>query len=112
MTGYLKRGNRIVTHIYISINYQLKNDKKMETGKKAVNLERVVGIIFLIPPIIGVLLFLINLFVSYPGDLPKLNNLSGNWTGDMDKGGFMSAAPIYLGLMAIAGALLIKDSKR
>lgn len=37
-----------------------------------------------------------------------LSNLSSDWNG----GGGMSAAPIYLGLMAIVGAYLIKNSAR
>lgn len=82
--------------------------------KKKANLERIVGIIFIIPPILGVIFFILNVFISYVGDLPELDNLSSNWTGNYsrDGGGFTSAAPIYLGLMAIAGAMLLKESKK
>lgn len=44
-----------------------------------------------------------------------LSNLSSDWTtnyGYDNGGGGMSAAPIYLGLMAIVGAYLIKNSAR
>lgn len=83
-------------------------------SKKKANLERIVGIIFIIPPILGAIFFILNVFISYVGDLPELDNLSSNWTGNYsrDGGGFTSAAPIYLGLMAIAGAMLLKESKK
>lgn len=44
----------------------------------------------------------------------SLSNLSFNWSGgyDTDGGGAMSATPLYLGLMAIAGAYLIKNNIR
>lgn len=39
-------------------------------------------------------------------------NLSANWSGDITEGGgHSSSVPFYFGLMAIAGAYLIKDSK-
>ena len=86
--------------------------------KKKTDLERVVGIIFIIPPILGVILFLLDVFISFVGisnvrDLAALNNLSSEWTGYSGEGGsYTSVAPIYLGLMAIAGALLLKESKK
>lgn len=85
---------------------------------KNFNIERIVGIIFIIPPILGVLFFLLNVFFWNAGDIPELRNLSYKWTGtygydnDGGGGGYMSAAPIYLGLMAIAGAMLLKESKK
>lgn len=39
-----------------------------------------------------------------------MKELSLAWTAKYDQGGGMSAAPIYLGLMALAGVYLIKDS--
>jgi hypothetical protein len=81
--------------------------------KKNVKLERVLGIILLIPPVIGVLLFLLNLMDQNIGDIPEMKNLSSEWTGDADRGGgYTSAAPIYLGLMAIAGAFLLKGTDK
>lgn len=86
--------------------------------KQSIKLERIFGIILLIPPILGVLLFLINLFVEDPGRIAELTNLSWKWTGSYDYssqgggGGFTSAAPIYLGLMAIAGAILLKGTDK
>lgn len=90
----------------------------METKKtnKKVSLERVVGIIFLIPPALGVIFFLLSvfIFINRIGDIPALDNLSSNWTGNYNTLGdsHMSAAPIYLGLMAIAAAVLLKDSRK
>ena len=83
--------------------------------EQSIRLERIFGIILLIPPIIGVLLFMLNLFSD---DLGKMSNLSHEWTGDWGSngdgggGGYTSAAPIYLGLMAIAGALLLKGTDK
>ncbi len=83
-------------------------------AKQSVKLERIFGIILLIPPLIGVILFLLNLLSNDPGDIPMMRNLSSKWTGSYYSGGYTSAAPIYLGLMAIAGAILLKgtDKKR
>lgn len=77
-----------------------------------IRLERIFGIILLIPPFIGVFLFLLNLLSSDAGKIPELKNLSSEWTGSYDTGGYTSAAPIYLGLMAIAGAYLLKGTDR
>lgn len=78
-----------------------------------IKLERIFGIILLIPPFIGVILFLINLLSSYPGKIPEMSNLSSQWTGYCGtSGGYTSAAPIYLGLMAIAGAILLKGTDK
>ena len=80
--------------------------------KQNIRLERIFGIILLIPPIIGVLLFILNLLSDDIGRIAELKNLSSEWTGGYDTGGYTSAAPIYLGLMAIAGALLLKGTDK
>lgn len=84
-----------------------------EQSKQSIRLERVFGIILLIPPILGVFMFILNLFSQ---DLGKMSNLSHEWTGDWNSsgdggGGYTSAAPIFLGLMAIAGAFLKEQTK-
>lgn len=82
----------------------------MEKSKiKAKKIECILGIIFLIPPILGVFSFVVNL-LGGDGNFAKMRYLSTSWTGDYSNGGYTSAAPIYLGLMAIAGVLLVKDS--
>ena len=78
---------------------------------KAKKFECWIGFFFLIPPILGVIAFVFNL-LGNDGDFAKMSNLSYKWTCDYygDGGSAMSAAPIYLALMALAGAYLIKDS--
>lgn len=78
---------------------------------KAKKIECWIGFFFLIPPILGVIAFVFCLFDN-DGDFAQMSNLypfngKSSWTA-MDGG--MSAAPIYLALMALAGAYLIKDS--
>lgn len=84
----------------------------MEESKiKAKKFECILGLFLLIPPILGVFAFVLCLF-DCDWDFAELQNLSGNWTFDFSRngGGGMSAAPIYLGLMALAGVWLVKDS--
>ena len=93
---------------------QQQQQQMTSQSEQGVRLERIIGIILLLPPIFGVVLFFLNLFKAYVGDIPEMDNLSDNWTGDYDGdgGGYTSAAPIYLGLMAIAGALLLKGTDK
>lgn len=89
----------------------------MTDTKSKVSIQRVFGILLLIPPALSVLLLLINLIDRNPGAIVELRNLSNNWTGDYGYnstgggGGYTSAAPIYFGLMAIAGAILLRDRR-
>ena len=77
---------------------------------KAKRIECCLGFFFLIPPILGVLSFVLCLF-GCRGDFVTMRNLSSKWSMDYgDGGGAMSAAPIYLALMAMVGAYLVKDS--
>lgn len=77
---------------------------------KAKKIESIIGFFFLIPPILGVIAFVLCLFHS-GGDFALMKYLSPRWTYSFaDNGGGMSAAHIYLALMAMAGAYLIKDS--
>lgn len=89
----------------------MNNQEKAITKEK--KLEFWLGIFFLIPPILGVIAFVLCLF-DIDSHFSKLSNLSSDWTTNYgyDNGGGMSAAPIYLGLMAIVGAYLIKNSAR
>lgn len=81
------------------------------------NTQKIIGYILLFPPILSVLLFTINLLVFDCGDIVKMYNLSEIWSGNVaygsngGGGGYTSAIPLYFGLMAIAGAYLIKDGK-
>lgn len=84
---------------------------------KAKKIECWIGFFFLIPPILGVIAFVFCLFDN-DGEFARMRNLSSSWTADWGYsstaggGGGMSAAPIYLALMALAGAYLIKDSQK
>lgn len=81
-------------------------EKKLEFG---------LGIFFLIPPILGVIAFVLCLF-DIDNQFSRMSNLSSDWTTNYDYdrggGGGMSAAPIYLGMMTMVGAYLIKGSAR
>ena len=84
---------------------------------KAKKVECIIGLFFLLPPVLGVFAFVLQLFdadtdFSMLRDLSSMRDLSSNWTYgySSEGGGGMSAAPIYLGLMALAGVYLIKDS--
>jgi TRAP-type mannitol/chloroaromatic compound transport system permease small subunit len=70
--------------------------------------EAIVGIIFLIPPIISVICFVVNL--TSDGDHCRLTSLSGQWNRYGD--GVSSTVVVYFGLMAIAGAYMLKNSLR
>ena len=70
-----------------------------------------IGLFLLLPPILGVIAFVLQIF-NADLDFSQMRDLSSNWTNDYSSegGGGMSAAPIYLGLMALSGVYLIKDS--
>lgn len=76
---------------------------------KAKKVECIIGLFFLLPPVLGVLAFVFQLFGAGT-NFSELSELSAKCTARFDQGGGMSAAPVYLGLMAIAGVYLIKDS--
>jgi hypothetical protein len=85
-------------------------NKKEIATIKAKKIEAILGIFFLLPPFLGVFFFLLNL-CGESGDFVRMRDLSGQWDWHSnDYGVSMSPAPIYLGLMAIAGAYLLKDA--
>lgn len=93
----------------------------MEDGKIIIEkkIECIIGILFLIPPIIGAIAFILSIIDPYM-DFARMDFLSANWTahyyspryGEGGGGGGMSAAPAYLGIMAFVGAYLTKDKLR
>lgn len=87
----------------------MKNVKKSIIKEKRI--ECVLGILFLIPPILGVFFFMLSL-CGINGDFVNMRDLSGQWDWHSNDGVSMSPAPLYLGLMAIAGVYLIKNSLR
>lgn len=82
------------------------------------NWERIVGLLLLLPPLLSVFLFIFDLFCGPINDIVTMQNLSKNWTACISweytgtntgaGAGATSATPIYLGLMAIAGSILLK----
>jgi hypothetical protein len=81
-------------------------------SKPAVRLERITGIILLIPPVVGVLLFVIYLLFPGSNKILQTAQLGDALMGRFYNGGYVSAAPIYLGLMAIAGSILLKGTDK
>ena len=76
---------------------------------KAKRIECFIGLFLLLPPILGVIAFVLQIFEA-DTDFSMMRELSSAWTAKYDQGGGMSGAPIYLGVMALAGVYLIKDS--
>ena len=72
-------------------------------------IECIIGIIMLVPVFLGIIAFIFDVFNVEEGFV-SIDTLSDEWTTSFLNGGGMSAAPIYLALMAMVGAYLIKDS--
>lgn len=72
-------------------------------------IECIIGIIMLVPVFLGIIAFIFDVFNVEEGFV-SIDTLSEEWTTSFFYGGGMSAAPIYLALMAMVGAYLIKDS--
>lgn len=94
-------------------NHQFNIDEYSEILKenqliKSKKIECWIGILFLLPAILGVIAFLLSWF-DFNGEFSSLRNLRGDWT---DGDNCSSPAPIYLGLVSIAGAYLLKDSSK
>ncbi len=63
------------------------------------------GIFFIVPAILGVVSFILSLFDA-DTDFSDMSDLRGVWA---DGEYVSSPAPVFIGLMAIAGVMLIKD---
>lgn len=72
-------------------------------------IECIIGIIMLVPVFLGIIAFIFDVF-NVGEVFVSIDTLSDEWTSCYFNGGGMSAAPIYLALMAMVGAYLIKDS--
>ena len=81
----------------------------------SLNWEAKIGILFLIPPIIGVIMFICNLLYSgfdfsyFPEAWNCISDYN-SWEHRAYGYAATPAIPLYLGLMAIAGAYLIKGN--
>lgn len=84
-------------------------DKAIIKEKKV---EAIIGFLFLLPAVIGVICFIVNLLTE--GNTCDLNSLDGIWEAkyNSDGGVASSPTPIYFGLMALAGAYMLKNSLR
>ena len=73
---------------------------------------KIVGYVLLTPALISVILFVMQFMTGE--NLLKNMAIGSSWTGNDagDTFGYTSALPFYFGLMAIAGAYLIKDDKK
>jgi hypothetical protein len=77
----------------------------MEKKKTETSTSEIVGYILISPAVVSTFLFFADLFMDEPlGLLYNLNSLWSGWEGS-------SNLPIYFGLMAIAGAYLLKNEK-
>ncbi len=75
----------------------------------AKRIEAIIGIVMLLPTIIGIISFFVS-FSSGGFDLEDLR-VYGCWDWhSTDGGASASPAPVFLGLLAIASALILKDS--
>ena len=80
---------------------------------RSFNCEAKIGILFLVPPIVGVIFFILNLFdadLGFEGFPDSWNCIYDYHIGESMSYAATPAIPIYLGLMAIAGAYLIKGN--
>jgi hypothetical protein len=77
-------------------------------GRWGSRLERVMGILLLIPPVIGAAVFVTQLIFGGSYQIPHTEQLADGLLGKFYGGQPTPTAPIYLGLMAIAGAILLK----
>lgn len=83
-----------------------KEEKAIATEKK---IECIIGILLLLPPLLSIFCFTFSWFDWFQSDgmtdFCRMYNLNGIW--DYGEG---ATSTIYLGLMAIAGAYLIKNN--
>jgi len=77
------------------------------------NVTKVIGYILLSPALISVILFIIQLRTNIDAlvDMETGELWTGYGYGYGHGYGYTSALPFYFGLMALAGAYLIKDKK-
>ena len=108
--GYIRhRRYRLITlntNIMKKVNLR-KNGENLDDGFLGISfviilVKLIIGVVFLIPPILGAFFFTLNVF-DVNWDAVTLRDLHSNWTGEA-----FSAAPIYLGLMALAGVFMVR----
>ena len=100
------------------MNQPLAKVKQVLRAVKQANTTKIMGYVLIAPALLSVILFVFDLITPNTG-LRILYNLDHVWSGwpgynsftyDTKKAyAYTSALPVYFGLMAIAGAYLIKD---
>lgn len=88
----------------LNVNLRQKTDIRRRLKK----IELIISFVFLIPAVLCVILFILSLF-DFHSELIDLRTLRGVWT---DGDNCSSPAPIFIGLIAIAGAYLYKDATK
>ncbi len=90
------------------IQHQVQEEIKQPVDDT--NWPKVIGYILLTPAVISVFLLIVQLMGANP--LKEFESTA--WTGEYGYndggGGYSSALPIYIAIMALAGAYLIKDN--
>ena len=83
---------------------------ELDTFIKKISLRKIVGYLLLLPPLISVFVFVLAEFKLTVGNnsFNELKYSLGVGIGE----NYTSALPFYFGLMAIAGAYLIKDNNK
>lgn len=101
-------------NIFVRLKNRVFNIAK---GYWLLNWEAKIGILFLIPPIIGVIFFILNLmhaqlgFESFPDSWNCISASDYGYAYGWAYGyAATPAIPLYMGLMAIAGAYLLKGN--
>ena len=73
-------------------------------------IEAIIGLIMLIPALIGIISFIVS-FIHGGCDFASLRVYGcWDWQARDDSGVSSSPAPIFLGLLAIASVIILKDS--
>lgn len=86
----------------LQFQFSRERDQRLKNFRK---LELYLGILFIIPAFIGVCSFIL-CFFDFHSEFADMRNLRGDWT---DSEYATSPAPIFIGVMAIAGAILLVD---
>lgn len=82
-----------------------------ESSESKTSASKFFGYMLLTPAVLSVIMFIVDL-IPMKKEIPLFENLNSGWFGGIayeGGGGYTSALPLYFGLMAIAGAYLIKD---
>ena len=94
----------------------MEEDIKKEAEMSERSTEKFFGFLLLSPAIVSIILFFYTLIfgVNTLTHFKDSNEWTGTYgySGEGGGGGYTSALPFYFGLMAIAGAYLVKNKKK